>query len=640
MSAKKLIGVFATEVSSRVQGNFYRELHRKAKQFGYNLLVFSGTYDKVKFKDTTPASEELYHLAKHLDFAAFVVHAQSICDTKMMRKLIALGKEKQIPVFVYDAEAYGITKAEGVIPLNTNYKQGFRECVKHLIEYHHCNEIFMLAGPKGNNYSEDRIEMFKQELVAHDMSFCEEQVGYGNFWEIPAAAAVNQYLDSDRPMPDAICCANDAMALTAIKELKKRGLRVPDDILVTGFDGIEDGKFSSPSLSSCEPRWDTVASFVFRVLAGEEHDDEFAIPLRFDAKESCGCSSGYNPEEKKEITRLFDNARVNTWQHDMLVTMQFNLIDSTSLADTVDYMKGNLDLFKGYSHLFCIRDDIETETDYTKKLSKMRVLLNKDFLPEAKYKPFTIKKITPDFVHLLEEAEKDDIFLIRMVHNAEKKYGYYMVKTKGFYSNDLRLLGQFTESVTIVLENILRNERLSLANEQLSSMYERMSEIYIKDTMTGLYNRHGYYRDLDLLLQREELQDDYLHIISVDMDGMKYINDNFGHLEGDNAIKSVARAIQECFRPPFVGARFGGDEFIVAQITKEEDGEDTAELSTRLNAYLKNMPMLAGKGYPVIVSVGQSVAKVSELVDYKTLEKQADDFMYREKRRHKKETKK
>ena len=187
-----------------------------------------------------------------------------------------------------------------------------------------------------------------------------------------------------------------------------------------------------------------------------------------------------------------------------------------------------------------------------------------------------------------------------------------------------------------MVESILRNMRLKHANQKLSEMYERMSEIYIRDTMTGLYNRHGYYQCLEEYVKREDLKDGFIHVISIDMDGMKSINDGFGHLEGDNAIKSVAQAINECFAQPCISARFGGDEFVVA-IFSEDEKEPTSEIiSCKLNDYLKHSPLLTDKEYKVGVSVGQAVVRLSEIEDMKTVEKMADECMYEDKRNRKK----
>lgn len=632
---KKLIGIFATEISSRVQSNLYKKLNKKAAECGYHLVLFSGTYDFVLPNKTTQLTTNMFKLAEKMELAAMFIHAQSIGDEDMVQELIDMGKRKGIPVFVYDCEDMGITSSDGVITININYKRGFAESVKHVIECHDCKKIFMLAGIKGNSFSEDRIDMYRAEMDAHGIPYVEEQIGYGDFWETPALKALEKFMDSDLPVPDAICCANDAMAITATKFLAERGYRVPQDIIVTGFDGIEDGKYNLPTISTCNPDFSSVANFIVDVVEGRNKSREYLIPFEFEAKESCGCIDHNDLEDRREIANLLNNSRIASMMEHMLATMQVELIDSDELADTAGYMDGALNLFDHYSSVFCLRSDMEVLTDYTEEMGKMRVHLNKGFLPDDKYGSFDAEEVLPCFDKVVENAKPGEVFCFRLIHCADKMYGYVGTKTSHYTSNEMKLMGQFVEKFTYVIESILRNMRLKQATQKLSEMYDRMSEIYIRDTMTGLYNRHGYYQQMSEYLTREDISKGYIQIISVDMDGMKNINDNFGHMEGDNAIKAVATAISECFAQPCISARFGGDEFMLALFTEEDQEPSAEKVSLKLNNFLKNSVLLADKKYTVGVSVGRAVAKISEVKELKDIEKLADDQMYINKRKRK-----
>lgn len=634
MNKKKLIGIFAVEASSRVQCSLYKELHEKARKLGYNIVLFSGENDRVKMNTTDMATQSLFDLAENMDFSAFLIHAQSVGDVEMIHKLIDMGKRKNIPVFAYDCEAAGIGEEDGVIAIKLDYKQGFADGVRHLIEHHRCKNIFMLAGVKNNRYSDDRVEMYQKEMDAHGLTVRDGQIGYGDFWEVPAARAVNQFLDSDLPLPDAICCANDSMAVTAVKVLNQRGLRVPEDVLVTGFDGIEDAKYNLPAISTCEPRLEVAAEFIFDIIEGKGQKDELMVPLQFYPKESCGCVFDDSLEDKKEIVRLIENIRQNSWQSHMLSNMQFELIDSPELAASAEYMNGILNLFDGYEYLFCIREDLENIDDYELPFQRMRVHMNKDFL-ERESGIFSVRDITPEYDRIFHEAGKEDFFVFRLIHCANKRYGYSISRTDRCNSNEIKLHGQFVESITNVIEGILRNRRLMIANQKLNEMYERMAQMHIRDSMTDLYNRNGYYQVLDEYLKREEFMGGYLHIISIDMDNMKPINDNYGHLEGDVAITAVAKAITDCIKHPCVCARFGGDEFEVAIFTERPEEPTTEKIIWKLNSYLKNCEMLADKEYKVEVSAGQAVVKITDLENLKKIEKMADDAMYEHKRRRK-----
>lgn len=635
MGKRKVIGIFAVEASSRVQCSLYKELQEKAKELGYNIVLFTGNYDGTEQNRTAEASRSLFALAKYMDLAGMIIHAQSIGEEDMIRDIIKLGKEKHIPIFAYDCEAVGIKKEEGVIPITLDYKQGFAESVKHVIEHHHCKNVFMLAGIKNNKYSDDRVEMYRKEMAAHGLEVREGMVGYGDFWEIPAIAAVNQFLDSDLPRPDAICCANDSMAIVAAKVLKERGLRVPEDVLVTGFDGIDDGKYNLPAIATCEPCLDVASEFIFDVIEGNKIVDELMVPLHFYPKESCGCTYSDTLEDRKEIARMIENNRQNSWQSHMLATMQFELIDSSEPSDSVGYMQGILNLFDGYSHVFCIRENLEFVDDYKDPFGKMRVHLNNGFLRDESRGVFDVQEIAPDFDEIIEEENDYNLFIFRMIHCADKKYGYTISRTNRCNANEIKLQNQFVECITNIIEGMLRNRRLLIANQKLNEMYERMAEIHIRDTMTGLYNRNGYYQVLGEYLEKEELKTGYLHIIAIDMDNMKPINDHYGHLEGDIAIQAVARAIDDCLKYPCVCARFGGDEFEAAIFTGAPEEPTAEKIAWKINHYLKDTELLAGKEYVVEVSAGKAVIKISDLVDLKSVEKMADDAMYEHKRKRK-----
>lgn len=635
MNERKLIGIFATGIFSRVQSNLYMALYEHAKKLNYNLVLFSGSYDKIRINHTATVAASLFELANNMNFAALIIHAQSIGNIELINNIIQMGKNKNIPVFVYDCEAMGIEGSKGVITINQDNKQGFADSVRHLIEHHNCKNIFMLAGMKDNKYSDDRISMYRREMETHGIAYKEEQIGYGDFWERPAAEAVNEFLDMDLPTPEAICCANDSMAITAAKVLKERGYRVPEDVLVTGFDGIEDGKYNLPTISTCEPDLDIAVEFIFDSISGKNDAVNFRVPLKFYPKESCGCNYNDNLENRNEIVRLIEGIRHDSWQHHMHSRMQIGLLDSSDLEDSVGYMNGGLSMFNGYSHLLCVRDDIEYTNEYEKPLGKMRIHMNNGFLPAEFSGSYDIHDIIPYYERVFENSEPEDLYIFRLIHSIDKIYGVNIVKAKKYITNEIRLLDEFIESVTNTLESILRNLRLKQATQKLSEMYDRMSEIYVRDTMTGIYNRQGYNQLLQEYLAREDLKNSYIHLFSIDMDGMKYINDNFGHIEGDNAIKAVANAMGDCFAQPCIYARFGGDEFVAVLFTDSETEPTSEKISAKLNNYLRNMPMLLDKKYTVGISVGQAVVKLADNIDFEEIVKIADDNMYKNKRSRK-----
>lgn len=635
MKEKKLIGVFASGIFSRVQSNLYNAMMEQSKVLGYNLVFFAGTYGKKEISKTARVTYVLNGLAENMEFEAIIIHAQSIGNVDMIGELIDMGKRKGIPVFVYECNEFDIEPDENVYLINFDSKRGFADGVKHLIEFHNCRRIFMLSGIKGNIYSDDREQAFRQEMAAHGIEVDDSHIKYGCFWERPAKEAVLEWLDSGIQLPEAICCANDTMAIVAAKTLEERGISVPGDVLVTGFDGIEDAKYNLPSISTCEPVLEAAVSYIFDVLSGTRNENEYVVPLNFIPKESCGCHCDDGLEGREEIVHLIEGIRHDSWQNHMLSRMYVGLTDSSDMNYGLEYMQGVLDMFEGYSHLHCIRDDIESTTEYEKTFDRMRIQLDHNFLPEAYKGTFSRKEIMPYAENIIRNLNPDDLIICRLIHNEDKMYGYSLVKVNKFVPNEIRLLDEFIDGATNVIENIIRNIRLKIANEELSMMYDRISEMYIRDTLTGLYNRAGFNQLFDEYVAKDEHKNGFIHLLSIDMDGMKQINDGYGHAEGDNAIKAVAKTLTDCFEEPVICARYGGDEFAVAFFSDMKSEPSERKLSDKLNGYLKKLPMVADKEYEMGVSVGQAVMRVVDYEDFDTLSRMADNNMYVNKRKRK-----
>ena len=156
-------------------------------------------------------------------------------------------------------------------------------------------------------------------------------------------------------------------------------------------------------------------------------------------------------------------------------------------------------------------------------------------------------------------------------------------------------------------------------------MTKHIEEMYRHDMLTGLYNRTGFYNALETLPRRN---DQLALVVSVDVDGLKYINDNFGHEAGDYAIRAAANAIDSVSIENKVCGRFGGDELALfaivdtdlAEQVKEEIKDKMAELNRR-----------SGRSYVLSVSVGVAVAPVENFW-FDDVMHIADKYMYEDKR--------
>ena len=162
--------------------------------------------------------------------------------------------------------------------------------------------------------------------------------------------------------------------------------------------------------------------------------------------------------------------------------------------------------------------------------------------------------------------------------------------------------------------------------ESLESKY-RKSEKYLKylsfhDKLTGLYNRAYFSEELKRLNTPRTLP---LSIIIGDVNGLKLINDAFGHEKGDLLLKKIARILKKCFRKEDIIARWGGDEYIV--ILPNTINEVSVAIIDRAREACKNKSTVT---LPLSISLG-SATKNDPSKDVKEVIREAEDLMYRHK---------
>lgn len=160
---------------------------------------------------------------------------------------------------------------------------------------------------------------------------------------------------------------------------------------------------------------------------------------------------------------------------------------------------------------------------------------------------------------------------------------------------------------------------------------ENMRRMSLVDELTGLLNRRGFH-SLALqhikIAQRAERE---LILFFADLDGLKQINDNFGHTEGDSALKTVASIMKSTLRSSDLIARFGGDEFTILAIDAPQHNAET--ILARLN-YKLEKSNLNNQQYQLALSIG--VAKFDPQNGANDIDKmlvQADQALYEEKRK-------
>ncbi|MFP4284733.1 MAG: HD domain-containing phosphohydrolase [Desulfovermiculus sp.] len=156
--------------------------------------------------------------------------------------------------------------------------------------------------------------------------------------------------------------------------------------------------------------------------------------------------------------------------------------------------------------------------------------------------------------------------------------------------------------------------------------YEKQLEhLSLHDQLTGLYNRAYFENEMERLSQSRKYP---ITLLSIDLDGLKLVNDTMGHKQGDNLLAACAGILKKSFRTSDVLARIGGDEFAaILPRTGQKAGEGVIE---RIIARVKSYNNGQNGHIPLSLSIGQSTAEDGQR-DLLEAFKEADDLMYRDK---------
>lgn len=167
---------------------------------------------------------------------------------------------------------------------------------------------------------------------------------------------------------------------------------------------------------------------------------------------------------------------------------------------------------------------------------------------------------------------------------------------------------------------------------QQTLMERELRALALTDDLTGLYNRRGFTVSATQQLKLVHRNHREVLLLFCDVDGLKQINDLFGHAEGDRALLCVADALVETFRSSDILARLGGDEFAVLALETSRQCRNV--IVDRIAHNLKKAYPV-GTGYELSLSVGVSRFDTKHPLPLGELIAQADQAMYIEKRRRK-----
>ncbi len=622
----KIIALMTCRIHNLECYEFVNVLNKKFAETNFRLFVYNCSPRHDEYIKETDPQTSVYEMFDASFTDAVIVDSEHIVNTVVCKKIIDRALDMKLPVISL-GECF-----DGCINISYEHNRGIEDIVAHLADVHGISNFHMIAGVKGNLFSDKRIDAFKKALQMRNISFSDDMVSYGDFWSGPAIAAAERLLNEGR-LPQAFVCANDHMAIAVSVFLQSKGISVPGDIAVTGYDCIDTIFSTSPTITSAciknESVTETICGILSDVFGGGKHADIVNVYPEIVFNESCGCKASqkldaaflYN--EQSNMFNRFQNENI------MLSDTSARIQKGKSFED-IAYIMRDDDLMYAMCCILKQEYTDESVNPENKNICEsdggLFVLYDSDYIDSQnrngeKFTPYYMNKndIIPNLNYYVEDCR---CLIFTSLHYLGVTLGYICFHFSDFVAGNYYKIPQTTSTLNTALGGLI-------SQRYKHYLMKKIEKISGTDVLTGLYNRRGFCSEYDMLL--ESLGDEPLAVIMCDLDGLKYINDTFGHEEGDNAIHTAAAALKDVCPANAICTRFGGDEMMAVFPYNVND----KDIRTLFCEYLDDYNKKSEKPYNVAASIGIYITANGEKPDFEELVKKSDVLMYEEKKRRK-----
>lgn len=611
---RKLIAVCGVWDDSDNYSLFLRAL--QTEEINKDYIVSSFTFN-VDNPDPIQTELEINfaNLLLRMELACIIIFGEMIKTREVIERLAEIGHEKGVPVITFQHPVKGCINAD------FEYGTAFETIVKHVIEEHGAKRLDMFGGFRDNPFSEERISIFKRVLKEHGIDPNSANIYYGDFWQAPAFTVMNELLESgEYDMPDAIICANDSMAIGVIDALRKNGKNIPEDVIVTGFDGIWQGQYNDPVLTTCELDYKQISEQILKRIrewneVKDIENDSFLIPYRSMFLQSCGCKHRSEFPWSTIVDELAEENQ-DSFRH-MLEMGRFvsRMTSSDNLDEAADNLQNSIWMWRSQYYFVGV---VEPEGCCH---SIFHGRANKYTFAQKFYR---MKYPIPDYDLILNNDSNINVLLFKQIRSNTESFGYVV---NGYYEVTMRSEQRFEEFGHFInaAVNAVNNNRKLIATSRTN---ELLSE---QDFLTGLYNRRGFFTVLKKLLNAPANSGRILSLFSIDMDKLKTINDTYGHEHGDIAIQTLSRAILKYVRDDGIAARYGGDEFAFAIIGDKKLEGEIKKIRNEIEESADSDPAMTDKPFEVSASLGVAERIIDSSIDIEDMILEADSKMYADK---------
>lgn len=529
-------------------------------------------------------------------------------------------------------------------------EQAYEQIIEHLIKQHKKTKIaFMTAALTHSPESAEREKAFRAAMKKHGLEVNEDWIYDGDFTPKSAYECFKAKFKKGDKLPfEAILCANDYMAAGCVSIFGDLGILVPEDVCIFGFDNAEVATTCQPTLSTISQSVSMTgykaAELAYDILCGKKVAEKAVIQSYPLFRQSCGCM-----DKKTKLPGFYDvdgnfcepaSTSMNELQlfsnnlNDMAtISHVLNMTDTvTRMHEFFDIVVNNLNVVHIGMLAMCTYEEpimLSPQDDFELPDSARLLILiggerniKENYFEKGGIKFSPKKEILPKG---MEDCLAGNYFLLPIFLQSDN-YGYLICRLPKnkypVYTIFLKILiNAFVHSYVYSKKEA---ERAKLAEKNQNLNFQSKT-----DELTKLFNRRGFYEYGQQLLDVAVASGQCGCVFFCDLDGLKTINDTYGHEIGDLAIKTEAKVLRAAFRDSDLIGRLSGDEFgVVAPGLPARKVEVIRERFMSIN---EEFSKEAGLPFTLSISIGP-VDFTEDNKDLKDLLKAADKVLYEEKK--------
>ncbi len=485
MKKRLLIGVVLTDCHIDFQEEVLKGIISQAFKSSCDIAVITSFHDFSYESPHKFLEAKIFDLILSDRFDGFLFLKSTFRNDGIKNQLDKLLLRSGKPVMLLDSEEHRSFESTAI-----DDRSAIEKITDHLIEVHGFNKIYCLTGPKNIFVSEERLAGFKSSMKNHGLYYDKSSCIYGDFWKDAAKELAERIISGSLPRPEAVVCGNDFSAIALVEALTSGGIRVPEDIAVTGYDASDSGRQFSPVITSYHRPYFQLGTegfrHLYRIITGKITDRIHNRASGFRPGCSCGCK--VHPAEEKTPRREVVNTRL---EGDILYRdMLFDITSAETPAELADRIDNYTYYIYRASKIFiCLTDSFmnsssntENKLDFTPG-ENMRMILAKSAVQRlAAYNDsFPADRLLPVYD---SDRNYPVAYYFTPLHFKENFFGYTAISFGKEPMSFNRLFCYWTNYVNVALEQVRIK---SILNNTLSTANRAM----LHDAQTGLLNRAG-----------------------------------------------------------------------------------------------------------------------------------------------------